>query len=123
MTDIKKDPFFDYHAHLKLLPDHVLRDIARNDCAEYDYRKQAVEVLVVRKSPLANHPELRELRDDLDVELEGVQFEYPAPEEVPPSSGPLTASVTTKTMFGDISEPATCTIDLKKEPAHNDSDQ
>jgi hypothetical protein len=108
MTDRLKDPFFDYHAHLKLLPDYVLRDIARNDCAERDYRRQAVEVLVVRKSSLANHPELADLKAELDVELDGLQFEYPAPEEAPAkNSGPLVASVTTATMFSDGHVPET----------------
>ena len=101
MNEHLKDPFFDYHQHLKVLPDHVLRDIARNDCADRDYRRQAVEILVVRKSVMANHPELSDLKAELDVELEGLQFEYPDPEEEKQTSGPLVASVTTKTMFSD----------------------
>jgi hypothetical protein len=117
---LPNDPFFDYFQHLKSLPDHVLRDIARNDCAEFDYRKQAVEVLVVRKSPLANHPELREFRDVLDAELDGLQFEYPAESEFIPktvTAGPLTASVTTKTMFGEA--PSLVTEIKKTEPSPN----
>ncbi len=115
MTDHLKDPFFDYHAHLKVLPDYVLRDIARNDCAERDYRRQAVEVLVVRKSPLANSPELADLKAELDIELEGVQFEYPAFEEAPPkNSGPLVASVTTATMFLETPEAAQVLDEVKK---------
>ena len=92
----KTDPLFDNFAHLKTFPDHILRDIARNDCAEHDYRKHAVEILVVRKSPLAKHPDLQSFVDELDVELEGIQFEHP---DLGP--GPLVAGVTTKTMFAD----------------------
>ena len=43
--------------------------------------------------------------EELEAELEGIQYEFPAPsEEIKPVEepvGPLTASVTTKTMFGE----------------------
>lgn len=87
------DPLFDNFSHLKTFPDHILRDIARNDCAEHAYRKHAVEILVVRKSPLAAHPDLQALVRELNIELEGIQFEYPDP-----GPGPLVASVTTETV-------------------------
>ncbi len=105
MNEHLKDPFFDYHAHLKVLPDHVLRDLARNDCAEWDYRKHAVEVLHVRKSPLVHHPDLHELRMELEAELDGLVFDHPdesaVVEPIPAGPGPLVASVTTATMFSD----------------------
>lgn len=92
----KNDPLFDNFAHLKTFPDHILRDIARNDCAEHEYRKHAVEILVVRKSPVVKHPDLQPFVHELNVELDGIQFEYPDP-----GPGPLTAGVTTETMFAD----------------------
>ena len=92
----KTDPLFDNFAHLKTFPDHILRDIARNDCAEHDYRKHAVEILVVRKSPLVKHPDLQPFVHELYVELDGIPFEYPDP-----GPGPLVAGVTTKTMFAN----------------------
>ena len=100
-----KDPFFDYHLHLLQLPDHVLRDLARNECAGRDYRKHAVEVLYNRKSPLVKHEDLRDLLEEIEAELEGIQFEFPAPSEevkheTPEAVGAPSASITTKTMFG-----------------------
>jgi hypothetical protein len=102
------DPFDDKYRHLKDFPDHVLRDLGRNDSAQRDYRKRAVEILLVRKSAYAKHDDLRELVYEIEAELDGVQFEYPAPEvvvEPVKPSGPLVAAVTTKTLFGsDIVE-------------------
>jgi hypothetical protein len=88
------DPFFDNYAHLTQFPDHILRDLGRNDAAPHDYRKQAVELLVVRKSPFAKHEDLRRFVEELNVELDGVEFEHP------PQTPTLRASVTTATMFG-----------------------
>lgn len=99
-----KDPFFDYHLHLLQLQDSVLRDLARNECAEKSYRKHAVEVLRNRKSPFVRHEDLRELLEEIEAELEGIQYDFPAPvEEVKKeaSTGAPSASITTKTMFGD----------------------
>jgi hypothetical protein len=99
-----KDPFFDYHLHLLQLPDYVLRDLARNDSAGRDYRKQAVEVLRNRKSPYVRHEDLRGLLEEIEAELEGIQYEFPAPvEEVrkEPATGAPSASITTATMFGN----------------------
>lgn len=75
------DPFDDKYRHLKDFPDHVLRDLGRNDSAQRDYRKRAVEILLVRKSAYAKHDDLRELVYEIEAELDGVQFEYPAPEQ------------------------------------------
>jgi hypothetical protein len=98
-----KDPFFDYYLHQRSLPDYALRDLARNGAADRSYRKNAVEILFNRKSPFAQHEDLRELLDEIKAELEGIQFEFPAPsEEVKPvASGTPSASITTATMFGD----------------------
>jgi hypothetical protein len=85
------------YPELQTYPDHVLRDIARNDAANYDFRMQAVELLVVRKSVFANHEDLLPLVEELRAEFDGVIFEYPPSEDktTPPV---LSASVTTKTM-------------------------
>lgn len=98
-----KDPFFDYYQHQKSLPDYVLRDLARNGAADRSYRKNAVEILRNRKSPFVRHEDLRELLEEIEAELEGIQYEFPAPtEEIKPaaSTGAPSASVTTQTMFG-----------------------
>jgi hypothetical protein len=87
------DPFDDKGQHLKAFPDSTLLDIARNGSAQHDYRLLSVEILVARKSPRAQHPDIQDLVRELEIELDGVVFENPAP-----SSGPLVASVTTKTM-------------------------
>ena len=91
-----RDPFDDNCAHLKTFPDHILLDIARNGAAQHDYRLFAVELLHSRKSPKLQHPDIQGLVRDLEIELEGIVFEHPAP-----SPGPLVASVTTSTMFAD----------------------
>jgi hypothetical protein len=99
-----KDPFFDYFQHQLVLPDHVLRDLARNECAEKAYRKNAVEILRNRKSPLVRHEDLRDLLEEIEAELEGIQYEFPAPSEEKKESEPTgapSASITTRTMFGD----------------------
>jgi hypothetical protein len=88
------DPWNDHNAHLKDLPDYVLFDVARNEAAQRPYRRRAVEILVNRKSPRVKHPDLRELVRELEIELDGIQFEYPAPQ----GPGPLVASVTTDTL-------------------------
>jgi hypothetical protein len=93
------DPFFDGYRHLQPLPDSTLRDLARNEAAPRDYRKFAVELLWVRKSPYAKHTDLREFVRELEAEYEGISFEFPAP-EVGEGPKPITAGVTTATMFG-----------------------
>jgi len=96
------DPFDDHYAHLQHLPDSTLRDLARNDCAPYDYRKFAVELLIVRKSPYSQHEDLRNFVWELEAEMGELQFEYPAPE---PSPGPMVAGFTTKNLFGEPDAP------------------
>ena len=92
-----RDPFESNNAEIKTFPDHVLLDIARNGAAQQPYRLLAVEILQVRKSPLIKHPDIHSLVSELEIELDGIVFEYPASK----GPGPLTASVTTATMFSD----------------------
>lgn len=91
------DPWNDYDAHLKEFPDQVLFDVARNESAQRPYRRHAVEILVTRKSPRVKHPDLQDLVKELEIELDGIQFEYPAAQ----GPGPLVASVTTDTMWAN----------------------
>lgn len=93
MAILARDPWADAPSTLAAFPDHVLLDIARNDAAEHRYRKLAVEILANRKSPKIQHPELQPFLHELKIELEGIQFEHPAP-----GPGPLIASVTTETL-------------------------
>lgn len=90
------DPFGKDFSHLRSFPDHVLLDIARNGSAQHDYRLLSVEILQGRKSPKIKHPDIQDLVHELEIELDGIEFEHPAP------SGALKASVTTKTMAEDV---------------------
>ena len=94
------NPFFDHYLHLRSLPDSTLRDLGRNEADPRDYRKFAVELLLHRRSPYAKHSDLQQFVVELEAEMDGIQTEFPAPEPVDPGPGPLTCSVTTKTMFG-----------------------
>lgn len=89
------DPFEDYGRHLLPLPDSTLRDLARNEAAPRDYRLKATEILYHRKSPYVKHEDLREFVHELEIELEGIVFEHPAP------SQPMTSGVTTQTLYGE----------------------
>ena len=107
------DPFNDKGIHLKGFPDAALLDIARNGSAQRDYRLTAVEILKTRKSHRINHPDIQDLVRELEIELDGIVFDNPAP------SGALKASVTTKTMAEDtevidnvVPEPEVVTIDV-----------
>ena len=95
MTLSKRNPWADNAASLRTFPDHVLVDIARNDAAQHDYRKLAVEVLFNRKSEKIKHPDLQQFVHELEIELDGIVFEHPAP------GNPLIASITTETMSRD----------------------
>lgn len=90
------DPFGKDFSHLRAFPDHVLLDIARNGSAQREYRLLSVEILQGRKSPKIKHPDIQDLVRELEIELDGIVFEHPAP------SGALKASVTTKTMAEDV---------------------
>ena len=93
------DPLDSAHI-IKNFPDHALLDIARNDSAQEEFRLFAVELLHARKSPKLQHPDIQHLVKDLEIELEGIVFEHPAPSETPT----LSASVTTKTLYGTPEE-------------------
>lgn len=92
MTLSKRDPWADNAASLRTFPDHVLVDIARNDAAQHDYRKLATEVLWNRKSPRIQHLDLQPFVRELEIELDGVIFDHPAP------GNPLIASITTESL-------------------------
>jgi len=79
----------------KNFPDAALLDIARNGSAQRDYRLLAVEILQARKSEKLKHPDIQELVQELEIELEGIVFEHPAP-----GPGALKAGVTTRTLYG-----------------------
>jgi hypothetical protein len=79
----------------KNFPDAALLDIARNGSAQKDYRLLAVEILQARKSEKLKHPDIQHLVQDLEIELEGIVFEHPAP-----GTGALKAGVTTRTLYG-----------------------
>ncbi len=111
MTLSKRDPWADNAASLRTFPDHVLVDIARNDAAQHDYRKLATEVLWNRKSPRIQHPDLQPFVRELEIELEGVIFDHPAP------GNPLIASITTESMSREDVLPA-----LQSEMAVPDSE-
>lgn len=103
------DPFSDQYRHLNHLQDYVLLDIARNDSAQMDYRLFAVELLQARKSPKLQHPDIQHLVQELEIELDGIVFEHPAPATQPT----LSASVTTRTLYGDpgpVDDPSIDTI-------------
>ena len=100
MTLSKRDPWADNAASLRTFPDHVLVDIARNDAAQHDYRKLATEVLWNRKSPRIQHPDLQPFVRELEIELDGIVFDHPAP------GNPLIASITTETMSREDVLPA-----------------
>jgi len=87
------DPFGKDFSHLRDFPDHVLLDIARNGSAQHEYRLLSVEILLGRNSPKIKHPDIQDLVRELEIELDGIVFENPAP-----TSGAMTASITTKTM-------------------------
>lgn len=88
------DPLDSTHI-IKNFPDAALLDIARNDSAQYDYRLFAVELLHTRKSEKLKHPDIQHLVQDLEIELEGIVFDHPAP-----GPGPMKAGVTLKTLYG-----------------------
>lgn len=50
------------------LSPEVLRDLARNESASKEWRKAAVELLILKNHPHAQHPELRELVLELQAE-------------------------------------------------------
>jgi hypothetical protein len=106
------DPFFDNYSHLKPFPDFVLRDIARNGSAQKDYRLKAFEILVNRESPYAKHEDFRGLAQELEIELEGIQFEF----HPDPSPKPMTCGVTTETLFRNAEEVSNVPLEELTKP-------
>jgi hypothetical protein len=90
--------------HLGHLPGPILRDIARNDSAPREWRRAAVELMLDRKCPEVNHPDLAELLREVKAQREAkdeVQsivesaIEQPLEDDTP-APGPFVASFTTK---------------------------
>lgn len=89
------------------LPGQILFDIARNDSAIPEYRNAAVEILVEKKYPQADNPELaaivaivkERLKAKADVtDIVETAIEQPLP-DISPSV--FKASVTTETLNGE----------------------
>lgn len=105
--------------HLGHLPGPILRDIARNDSAPREWRRAAVELMLDKKCPEVNHPDLadllREVRAQHDAKdevqsivesaIEGPLDDMPdvveAHESQRPVTGPFTASFTTHSLYQD----------------------
>jgi len=49
----------------------VLRDLGRNDGADRTWRKAAIKMLMDKNHPFANHPDFRELRNEIKEEQAG----------------------------------------------------
>jgi hypothetical protein len=89
------------------LPGPILRDIARNGSAPREWRKAAIELMLDKKCPEVNHPDLlallvevraqREAKDEVQSIVESA-IEAPL-EDVP--TGPFKASVTTESLTRD----------------------
>lgn len=62
---------------LEPLTSEVLRDIARNDSAPRPWRKAAVKFLMARKHSYQNHPDFRELVEEIKDE-ESAEIEVKA---------------------------------------------
>jgi hypothetical protein len=56
--------------HLAGLSAEVLRDLARNEAASKEWRKAAVELLILKQHPFADHSDLRELKFEIQAEEE-----------------------------------------------------
>jgi hypothetical protein len=94
--------------HLNHLPGQILFDLARNESASREWRKAAVELLIDKKCPQANHAELavlvkeihaeREARNEVESVVEtAIEEEIQSPEAHPFLSA-MRASVTTKSL-------------------------
>jgi len=108
----------------KVLPNHTLFDLARNDSAPYATRIAATEELIDRDDKKAFHADLRQFFDEVmrrrdnakelaengGIPVNGQGYLGPTPEEWDAKmaaeedmadSVPMNASVTTKTLFQD----------------------
>lgn len=105
--------------HIGHLPAQILLDLARNEAATRDWRKAAVELLIDKGFPQANHPDLAGLVMEINAEraakreVEAV-VESAIEDEVRPfavddeeitsdaaQTGPFRASVTADTIGRD----------------------
>jgi hypothetical protein len=105
--------------HLSTATSEVLRDLGRNEAADRTWRKASIKILMEKNHPYANHPDFRELRNEIKEEeaarhevesLVAQTIEEPVvkrevvPDKEPPKqaeeepSGPFKASFTTKSM-------------------------
>jgi len=99
--------------HLSTLTAEVLRDLGRNESADWSWRKGAVAILMDKKHPFAYHPDLKEIRREIEEELEAYHeveslvaqtVEEPSvkrevvPDAKEETPGPFKASFTTKDM-------------------------
>lgn len=98
----KEDSFAE---EMRSFPAQILLAMATNESATKYYRKAAVKLLMENKSPLVNHPELRELRLEIKEEATAKQeveaiVESAVNDHCPePDKVPFQASVTTKTLL------------------------
>lgn len=83
------------YEHLDHLPEYVLFSLARNEAAPVEFRRTALEIMVSKGFKSAENPIFRGLGLDFEV------IEVPEIVPVQEESGPLKASVTTETLYGN----------------------
>lgn len=98
------DTFYEQrYEQLGHLPGDILFDLARNESAEWRFRKAAVEIMLEHGFPQAYKPEiaavLNEVKEDQSTKEEVRDIVETATETpLVPNYGPLFASVTTETL-------------------------
>lgn len=99
--DNKQKMFEQRYEHIGHLPGPILRDIARNESAPREWRKAAIELMLDKGCPEANHPdflslllEVKSQREAKDEVQSIVESAIEAPLDDAP--GPFKASFTTK---------------------------
>lgn len=60
----------DREDQLRGLSGDVLRDLARNESAEWRWRKAAVKLMLDKKFPQVNHPDLKDLVRDVQQDID-----------------------------------------------------
>lgn len=83
------------------LTSEILFSLARNESGLPEYRKAAVKLLMDKRHPKVNHPELAKIVSDIEKEREAegeVEAIVEAAIEQPIPAGPFQASITTQTM-------------------------
>lgn len=88
------------------LAESNLFDLARNDSASLEFRKAAVSIMLDKGYKKAFHPELglilADIKKERDARGEVESIVEAAIESEIPQSPALSASVTTKTLFGGL---------------------